>query len=125
MVSCPQAKHTISHADHQKGLSASITVKNGDIFTGIFHGATMEGPESGYLLKMVQQVNHRGEVNGVKEVSEEYIGVGNEHAMSFDLKDVIHLAAAEVGFNARDKSQNGICLDGLSHHPSLITFSRL
>lgn len=85
----------------------------------------MDGHESGYLLKMVQQVSCRGEANGVKEVSEEYVGVGDEHAMSFDFKDVIHLAATEVGFNARDKTQNGNCLDGVSRFLSLITFSRL
>lgn len=100
-------------------------MKNGDTFSGIFYGATLEGHDSGYLLKMVQLVNNRGKVNGVKDNSEEYIGVGDEHAMSFDLKEVIHLAAAEVGFNARDKSQNGDCLRSFSNFPSLIISSRL
>ncbi len=86
---------------------ASVTVKSGESFTGIFFGAKLEGPELGYLLKMVQQVNGRNEANGVKEALEEYIGVGDDHAMSFDLKDVIDLAVEGVTFNPRDKIQNG------------------
>ncbi|MCJ1271313.1 hypothetical protein MMC22_011213 [Lobaria immixta] len=89
------------------GLPASITVKNGDIFTGIFFGTILEGHESNYLLKMVQQSTSRGETNGVKDVSEDYIGVGDEHAMTFDFKEVIHLAVEGVGFGSQDDSQNG------------------
>lgn len=56
---------------------------------------------------MVQQLAGKGETNGVKDVSEDYIGVGDEHAMMFDIKDVIHLVADGVAFNVRDDSQNG------------------
>ena len=56
---------------------------------------------------MVQQLTGRGEINGVKDGLEDYIGVGDEHAMSFDIKEVIHLGVQRVGFNARDDSQNG------------------
>ena len=56
---------------------------------------------------MVQQLMGRGETNGVKDGSEDYIGVGDEHAMTFDIKEVIHLGVQSVGFNALDDSQNG------------------
>ena len=85
----------------------------------------LEGHESNYLLKMVQQVLSRGETNGVKDISEDYIGVGDEHAMTFDIKEVIDLAVESVGFNARDDSQNGDrpCL--LHHFLVLNILSRL
>lgn len=85
----------------------------------------MENQESSYLLKMVQQLVGRGETNGVKDVSEDYIGVGDEHAMTFDIKDVIHLAVEDVGFNVRDDSQNGNHLLNFLHFLIVIAMSRL
>lgn len=67
----------------------------------------MEAYESAYLLKMVQQSNAKGDASRGNDHSEEYIGVGQDHAMSFDTKDVAALAVEGVTFNARDKSQNG------------------
>lgn len=67
----------------------------------------MEGHDSAYLLKMVQQISNKGEINGAKEVIEEYIGVGDDCAMSFDIKEVIDLAVEGVVFNNRDRAQNG------------------
>lgn len=87
----------------------SLTLKNGELFTGIFFGTTMETYESAYLLKMVQQPYAKGDVSRGNDHSEEYIGVGHDHAMSFDMKDVAHFAVEGVAFNARDKSQNGNC----------------
>ena len=76
---------------------------------GIFFGATVDGYESVYLLKMVRQIHVKGEVTKGYDHSEEYIGVGNDHAMSFDTKDVTDLVVEGAVFNARDKSQNGDC----------------
>lgn len=56
---------------------------------------------------MVQQSISRGETNGVKDVSEDYIGVSDEYAMTFDFKEVIHFAVEGVGFSSQDDSQNG------------------
>lgn len=69
----------------------------------------MEGHELAYLLKMVQQVNNKGDANWAKETSEEYIGIGEDHAISFDIKEVVDLAVEGVLFNSREKSQNGKC----------------
>ncbi|KAI4164474.1 MAG: hypothetical protein LQ342_001787 [Letrouitia transgressa] len=95
------------------GLTASVTVKNGDVFSGIFCGAAMEINESNYLLKMVQKIKSgvKTEANTVPELLNEYTGVGEDHAMSFDLKDVVDLAVEGATFDGRDKPQNGFRTD--------------
>ncbi|KAL8970783.1 MAG: hypothetical protein Q9183_001361 [Haloplaca sp. 2 TL-2023] len=92
---------------HFLGLQAFITVKNGDTFSGIFYGSSLEGSESGYLLKMVQKVRS-SEANGIHENHGEYIGSGEDHAMSFELKDVVHLAVDGVNFDVHGKAPNGV-----------------
>lgn len=67
----------------------------------------MDNQDSAYLLKMVKQIQEKGEVNGTKDSLNDYIGVGDDHAMAFDLKEVIDLAVEGVVFNIRDKPQNG------------------
>jgi hypothetical protein len=67
----------------------------------------LENYESAYLLKMVQQSYNKGDTVRGKDYPEEYIGIGHDHAMSFDTKDVAALAVEGVIFNAREKSQNG------------------
>lgn len=67
----------------------------------------MEKYESAYLLKMVQQLYGKGDTIRGKDHPEEYIGVGPDYAMSFDIKDVAVLSVKEVVFSAREKSQNG------------------
>lgn len=58
---------------------------------------------------MVQkiQVGEKAESNGDREHQSEYVGFGENHAMSFDMKDVIDLAVEGVTFDNRDKSLNG------------------
>ncbi|KAL9033636.1 MAG: hypothetical protein Q9214_007419, partial [Letrouitia sp. 1 TL-2023] len=94
----------------QQGLTASVTVKNGDVFSGIFCGAAMEINESNYLLKMVQKIKSgvKSEANTGPEPLNEYTGIGEDHAMSFDLKDVVDLAVEGATFAGRDKPQNGL-----------------
>lgn len=71
----------------------------------------MEGSESSYLLKMVQQIKNRSEANGVKEGSEEYTGIGDDHSMSFDVKDVMDLAVEGIVFNHPNKLSTGNLFD--------------
>ncbi|KAL8721505.1 MAG: hypothetical protein Q9225_001850 [Loekoesia sp. 1 TL-2023] len=94
---------------HLLGLSASITVKSGEIFSGIFFGASLEGNDQSYLLKMVQKIRSvdKAEPNGNYETHSDYIGSGEDHAMSFDMKDVVHLAVDGVTFDIREKALNG------------------
>lgn len=94
---------------HSLGLSTSITVKSGEVFSGIFYGASFDGNDQGYLLKMVQKIRsgEKAEANGNNEVHNDYIGSGEDHSMSFDTKDVVHLAVEGVTFDVRDKAHNG------------------
>lgn len=71
----------------------------------------MEGSESSYILKMVQQTKNRSEANGVKEGSEEYAGIGDDHSMSFDVKDVMDLAVEGIVFNQPNKLSTGNLFD--------------
>jgi len=85
------------------------------VYTGIFFGASMDAQEPAYLLKMVQHVRsgERSEVNGVREILEGYAGVGEDHSMSFETKDVIHLSVEGVVINMQDKRPNGKCFPSL------------
>lgn len=100
-----------------------MTLKTGDAFAGIFFGATMEGSESSYLLKMVQQTKNRSEANGVKEGLEDYAGVGDDHSMSFDVKDVIDLAIEGIVFNHPNKLPTGNLFDIVHQHGLTIASS--
>ena len=59
---------------------------------------------------MVQKVksNDRAEANGNKDAFGDYIGSGDDHAMSFDSRDIVDLAVEGVTFDIGDKAQNGI-----------------
>jgi hypothetical protein len=86
-----------------------IKTRNGDAFTGIFFGASLEINDSAYLMKMVQRVMSAGksEVNGVKADAEAFVGVGVDHAMSFDIKDVCVLTIDGLETGPQEKLQNG------------------
>ncbi|KAL9100539.1 MAG: hypothetical protein Q9163_004096 [Psora crenata] len=93
-----------------KGLNASLTMSNGDVFTGIFFGASMDKEEPRYLLRMVQQTRHgnKAEINGVRETMSDYVGVGDDHAMSFNAQDVVDLAVDGAMAALQDKRSNGV-----------------
>ena len=86
-----------------------MTVKNGDVFSGVFFGAAFDNNESNYVLKMVQKIKsgEKTEVNGSQDILNEYVGVGEDHTMSFESKDVVSLAVEGVTFDGREKPQNG------------------
>ena len=84
-----------------------MTTKNGDTYTGIFAGSTMDNHECGYLFKMVQAIDTKSGLNGDRSTVADYIGVGEDHAMSFDAKDVGSLVLAKFALNPREKPQNG------------------
>ena len=82
---------------------------NGDVYSGIYFGASLDTNRPAHLLKMVQHMKSvgKGESNGAHEDSFAYVGAGEDHAMSFDFKDVIDLAFEGVPFGTPDKTQNG------------------
>ena len=59
---------------------ASVTLKNGDTYSGLFFGALMDKSEPEYLLKMVQYTKYsrKGETNGARDPVREYVGVGED-----------------------------------------------
>ncbi|KAF2479994.1 hypothetical protein BDY17DRAFT_29880 [Neohortaea acidophila] len=81
------------------GHDATLTLKDGAQFTGIFSGGSFESNSTHqYLLKMVKQTRaptHQ-QANGNTELSQEYGGVGEDHAMSFDADDMASLAVSNV-----------------------------
>lgn len=79
------------------------------MFSGIYFGASLDANRPAHMLKMVQQTKSagKGESNGAHEDAIVYVGAGEDHAMSFDFKDVIDLAVEGVQFGAQDKAQNG------------------
>ncbi|KAI9850032.1 MAG: hypothetical protein M1838_006172 [Thelocarpon superellum] len=93
------------------GRRASITVSNGNIFTGIFSGASLDAGESAWVLRMTQQTKQKSvhQANGVDDSAPDYIGSGPEHIMSFETKDVIDVAVNGVAFtDAPSRGQNGV-----------------
>lgn len=80
------------------GCAATVTVKGGDRYSGVFSGASLETTEPAYVLKMVKQLvsNQNEHTNGFGETHDEYVGYGDDHAMTFEIKDVIDLAVSNV-----------------------------
>ncbi|KAL9001119.1 MAG: hypothetical protein Q9169_000302 [Polycauliona sp. 2 TL-2023] len=91
------------------GLPASVTVKNGDVFSGIFYGSLFENNEPRCSLQMVQKVkaSDKTEINGDHEIHDEYVGFGDNYSMGFDMKDVIDVAVEGVTFDNREKLLSG------------------
>ncbi|CAD6589729.1 MAG: hypothetical protein ASARMPRED_004182 [Alectoria sarmentosa] len=91
------------------GLTATVTLKNGEMFSGIFFGASMENNESSFILKMVQQIRttEKSEVNGAQDDVGAYFGVGEDHTTLFDTQNVADLAVEGVGLGAQEKYRNG------------------
>ena len=69
----------------------------------------MDKSEPEYLLKMVQQVRlgHKGDLNGIRDPIRDYIGVGDDHAMSFKIKEVVDFAPEGISISNQDKRPNG------------------
>ena len=86
-----------------------MTLKNGEVFSGIFFGASVENNESTYMLKMVQQIKtiEKSEINGAQDDMGALVGVGDDHTALFDIQDVTDLAVEGVGLGSQDKHQNG------------------
>ena len=87
-----------------------MTLKTGEQFTGVFSGASLESSaKSQYILKMVKKTrlaSHQ-QVNGNTESSDEYVGVGEDHVMKFDVQDTADLAVNNVVTANAHATQNG------------------
>lgn len=86
----------------------TLTLKSGEQFTGVFSGSAFDGPKSQYLLKMVRRTRlpSNPQTNGDVQLPHEFLGEGEDHAMSFDVQDA-ELSAQEVSTAAAAPQQNG------------------
>ena len=95
-----------------QGLPVTLSLKNGELFSGIFAGATTEGQDPTYLLKMVRQIKSPSKpvVNGNNDAAIEYIGIGPDHSMSFGILDTANILAENVPEATPLVSQDGMLL---------------
>ncbi|KAF2085956.1 hypothetical protein K490DRAFT_74827 [Saccharata proteae CBS 121410] len=89
------------------GLVTNITLKNGEQFSGVFHGASLEQQEHRYTIKMAKRVQS-AQANGASDNLDEYCGVGEDHVLTFEVKDVVDLSVDNVVTDkAQAKPRNG------------------
>ncbi len=92
-----------------------MTVKSGNRFSGVFSGASLETTELAYVLKMVKQLQSE-QTNGFSESHDGYVGYGDDHAMTFEIKDVVDMAVTNV-FTEKLHSKLGNGLQLSVYHP--------
>jgi len=97
------------------GCTATVTVKSGNRFSGVFSGASLETTELAYVLKMVKQLQSE-QTNGFSESHDGYVGYGDDHAMTFEIKDVVDMAVTNV-FTEKLHSKLGNGLQLSVYHP--------
>ncbi|KAF2471641.1 uncharacterized protein BDR25DRAFT_324831 [Lindgomyces ingoldianus] len=93
------------------GLPSNITLKNGEKYTGVLSGTSLDPTEMRYVFKMVKRVQpaNDAQVNGANEMSDDYVGTGDYHVMSFDIGDVADLHTPNVVLDkSQTKAQNGV-----------------
>ncbi|KAL4969015.1 putative PAB1 binding protein (Pbp1) [Aspergillus stella-maris] len=80
------------------GLATSITTKNGDEFTGIFSASSLESADSSITLKMTQRQSKQDQQrsNGVSDAASPFLGSAPDHAMTFNLNDVVDVYVPSV-----------------------------
>lgn len=93
----------------QQGKDTTITLKNGEQYTGVFSGGSFEATKTFYVIKMAKQTqlaDHQ-QSNGNSDLPTEYVGEGEEHVMSFDVQDTTDLFVRDVTTAAATPQQNG------------------
>lgn len=92
---------------HHQGMPATVTLKSGERFSGIFSSSSLEQQEYRYTFKMVKRLpSLGGQVNGTSESQDDYCGVGRDYRMIFDVKDVVVLNVENVAVD-KTKARNG------------------
>ncbi|CAN9409812.1 unnamed protein product [Alternaria alternata] len=86
------------------GLPGIITLKNGDKYSGVLSGTSLDPSELRYVFKMVKKLlpASNAQTNGASQSSDDYVGSGDYHVMSFDMSDVADFNVNNV---VLDKSQ--------------------
>ncbi|KAA8619566.1 PBP1 Protein interacting with poly(A)-binding protein [Pyrenophora tritici-repentis] len=92
------------------GLPGIITLKNGEKYSGVLSGTSLDPSELRYVFKMVKKLMPAtsAQTNGAAEASEDYVGKGDYHVMSFDMSDVADFNVNNVVLDkSQAKTQNG------------------
>ncbi|EGE06737.1 PAB1 binding protein [Trichophyton equinum CBS 127.97] len=93
------------------GSNVSLTMKDGEKFTGIFSGSTLESNETILILKMARRPTSESDSaqsNGVSQNEPSYVGSGSDHQLLIDVQDITCLdiqSLSTSGVVAKD--QNG------------------
>jgi hypothetical protein len=93
-----------------QGIPANITLKNGEKYTGVLSGTSLDPTEMRYVFKMVKKISAGdAQVNGSSDLSDEYVGHGENHVKSFDIGDVADFNCNGVVLNqGQARAQNGM-----------------
>lgn len=93
-----------------QGQDTTLTLKNGEQFTGVFSGGTLNSPaKHQYVLKMTRRTrlpSHQ-QMNGDTDLPEEFTGEGEDHVMTFDVQDTLDLSVQGVTTADAKPAQNG------------------
>ena len=90
---------------------ATLVMRNGEQYSGVFSGAVLELTDLRYTLKMAKKVNSSVEqqANGNVSTATEFLGVGEDHTMTFAVQDVAELVVSQVVINrAQQKHNKGV-----------------
>ncbi|KAK2879392.1 hypothetical protein FQN49_000935, partial [Arthroderma sp. PD_2] len=93
------------------GSNVTVTMKDGEKFTGIFSGSTLESNETILILKMARRSAsdpESAQSNGVGHDEGKYVGSGPDHQLMVDAQDITSLdipSLSTTGVAA--KEQNG------------------
>ena len=94
-----------------QGLPGIITLKNGEKYSGVLSGTSLDPTELRYVFKMVKRLlpANNAQTNGAGENSDDYVGAGDYHVMSFDMSDVADFNVNNVVLDkSQTKGQNGM-----------------
>lgn len=77
---------------------ATLVLKNGEQYCGVFSGAVLEPSDLRYTLKMVKKINSNTEQqsNGIISTPTEFLGIGDDHIVTFAVQDVAELAVSQL-----------------------------
>ncbi|KAH8695699.1 hypothetical protein GQ44DRAFT_634871 [Phaeosphaeriaceae sp. PMI808] len=92
------------------GLPGIITLKNGEKYSGVLSGTSLDPSELRYVFKMVKKLLQpvTTQTNGTGDAPDDYVGAGDYHVMSFDMGDVADFNVNNVVLDkSQAKGQNG------------------
>uniref|UniRef100_A0A093VW94 PAB1-binding protein 1 n=1 Tax=Talaromyces marneffei PM1 TaxID=1077442 RepID=A0A093VW94_TALMA len=79
------------------GLSATITTKNGEKYSGIFSSSALDTNNTSVLLKMVQRViSTETHANGLSDTTTPFVGTTPDHSMKFKVDEITDIVVNNV-----------------------------